>query len=98
MRRHVGSIPDTERARRPYQSEFATQDRRCTGRKISPVELAQRVAIERMHDGGADLVHPLDLDAERDERSKLCPCCGEPIVDDGLSKCPICHSVFPKSA
>ena len=97
MRRHIGLIPDTENTRRPHQSEFAVQELRRTGRKISAAELAQRVAIERRHDGGADLAHPLDLDAERDARAKLCPCCGEPIADKP-SKCPVCHSVFPKSA
>ena len=60
--------------------------------QITARELARRVAIEISRDASAGVAHEIDLDAERQAREGLCPCCGELIGD--VPKCPICHSVL----
>jgi len=58
--------------------------------RVTSAELAARVAIERRHDGGTSVAEPPNLDAERDSRAGLCPCCGDLIGN--VERCPFCGS------
>ena len=74
--------------RRPSDCVVCNRD----SSKITARELALRERIERRHDAKAGVAREIDLDAERQAREGLCPCCGELIGD--VPRCPICKSVL----